>query len=505
MISIAFVLSFVGAALVFILSIIIFAEVSDSISETFPAPILITETNATGFTNITPIVHAYDEQASTPETHTGDALWTTIPNVSLSSGEFTPGNKYLLMLRADVRGDDKSDNGNGFNGANFGIRSVHGSTEFDGSELSFAHRIIGRAQAYSYMTVWTAVPSENITMEFIVHNNNAKEVEAEQISITAIELADFIENEDYFYNERKVTDNLECLNFHVTICNPVGDWTATNPSITFTANGSDDWLVMGNSQLNPDSKSYFVQTRLNLDDTILSSFHAVVSDDHVPTNEDITRHLPFFARVYTPSASSHTVEIESSQNFETGGTREYGSIFAINLDKFEYHADDYTPSVSITPINNFIESNTITVDFDTPEDVFIIGMKINNNVGGNSDPRSRMQINNQDIWVAGTSPTINHGGLANCCSQTLTTQFTMENLDVADFIDVDTLNSFVRPVVENQLVVVSMSAKTFEYEDQIPVAFDRSSAIVFTVLGILPIAMFFALFALFSPRVDGEI
>lgn len=43
------------------------------------------------------------------------------------------------------------------------------------------------------------------------------------------------------------------------------------------------------------------------------------------------------------------------------------------------------------------------------------------------------------------------------------------------------------------------------YESQTPEAFTRADAIAFTILAIIPITLFFALFTLFSPRVDGEI
>lgn len=43
------------------------------------------------------------------------------------------------------------------------------------------------------------------------------------------------------------------------------------------------------------------------------------------------------------------------------------------------------------------------------------------------------------------------------------------------------------------------------FESTIPEALSRTNTIAFTVLGILPIVMFFALFTVLSPRVDGEI
>jgi hypothetical protein len=60
-------------------------------------------------------------------------------------------------------------------------------------------------------------------------------------------------------------------------------------------------------------------------------------------------------------------------------------------------------------------------------------------------------------------------------------------------------------VIDNQLVAVSMSAKVFEYEDTTPEAFTRADGIAFTILAIIPITLFFALFVILTPRIDGEI
>jgi hypothetical protein len=42
------------------------------------------------------------------------------------------------------------------------------------------------------------------------------------------------------------------------------------------------------------------------------------------------------------------------------------------------------------------------------------------------------------------------------------------------------------------------------YEDQVPESFAQANSIALTVLGVLPVALFFALFTILSPRVDGE-
>jgi len=513
--SLAFILAFVGAGVALLIGIIIFSQVQDDMLQTFGDPLLITETNSTEFTSTTPISHAYDE-VTTTTTHTGDTLFTTIPNLSLSSGNFTAGDQYLVMFHGDVEGDDFANAGNSFNGANYNIKSRHGSTDFAGSEMSFSHRAGAGTFQYHYFTIWTAVSGEDLTMQF-KNEFSAREFEADQLSITAISLEDFIENEDWFFDVRTTQDTLQCIVFSASACDPTGDWTQTNPSITFTTNGSDDWLVMASSNIHPQSRSNEMQTRINFDNTLFTPEHRVAGDD-----SEKDRQVHFLARVYTPSATSHTFETEASQDiaqnvtpptaFPNLGTRDYSHIFAINLDKFEYHADNYIATVTVTSTSGYgTQSNSMMVDPPNTIDTFIMSYAIHDNLSpSNSDPRNRMQVDNTDEPPTQTTDAHIYKALENGNSgadRHFYSQLTMENLAgmVMVDVDVDSTNAFVpqHELVDNQLVAFTMSAKTFEFQSQVPDSFNQASNIAFTVIGIVPVALFFFLFAIFGGR-TGE-
>jgi len=524
MVSLAFILAFVGSAVALLIGIIIFSQVQDDMLQTFGDPIQIG--NATS----KPIVHAYAEQIS-PQTHTGDTNYATIPNISLSSGEFTAGNKYLVMFRADVQGDPT--NSPDPRPQVFSIRSQHGSTDFTGSEKAWRHTSGSGEFQYNYFTVWTAVGGEGLTMQFRNVNDSTRTVTADQITIVAIELEEFVEGEDYFFDVRTTQDILTL------------SWTATNPSITFTPNGSDDWLVMANSRIfvePPFTDS--PQSRINLDDSTLLPLMRVSGDRNVPNPENIDVH--FLTRVYTPSASSHTFEVESSTL--TGASspiRDYSHIFAINLDKFEFHADNYI-GTSFQPNTNIytepllagriIESNSMTVDFDTTEDTFILSFNLMEYLDNSSGQfRQRMQIDDgsgtdfiQDtsqkesykdtpLTQTGNAQPINvpnrfyhsyedgvNGDIMNWSvftMQDLPTTYPL-NSGVVD-VDVDSVSNAPNgnaKIGGNQLVAVSMSVLAFEFASQVPPEFITASNIAFTVIGIVPIVLFFFLFAIFGGR-----
>ena len=164
------------------------------------------------------IPHTFVEQ-TTAQTHTGDTMYKDISGASISSGSFTTGRKYLLIFQSQVQGQ--------FSSSDIGMRSVHGSTEFTGSELKFEESPPS-FYPYTWFTVWTAVASEDLTMQFAT-SNSGQTVTADQLSITAIEISEELtENTDWFFDSRTASDSLSTT------------FTATNPSVTFTPSGSDD-------------------------------------------------------------------------------------------------------------------------------------------------------------------------------------------------------------------------------------------------------------------------
>ena len=90
--------------------------------------------------------------------------------------------------------------------------------------------------SWTYMRVWTAVASEDLTIKYKDHQGS---VYIDQASIMVIELDALTENTDWFYDE--VTANQALTTTWVTGANA--------PSITWTPNGTDDWWVMGTARI----------------------------------------------------------------------------------------------------------------------------------------------------------------------------------------------------------------------------------------------------------------
>ena len=144
----------------------------------------------------------------------------------MNSGDFVVGNKYLVIFQAQFKGNN--------NAGDFGIRALHGSTVFTGSTISAESTFAPSIFPYTWFTVWTAISSEGLKLQQITLNS-AHTITSDQLSITAIEISEELtENVDWFFDTRTTQDSLTTT------------FTTTNPSVTFTPNGSDDYLVMTN-------------------------------------------------------------------------------------------------------------------------------------------------------------------------------------------------------------------------------------------------------------------
>ena len=165
---------------------------------------------------------AYVEQM-TQQTVTGTTYGTV---ATLSSALFVPGRKYLIVANFIQGGV----------GAGFSVfgKLVHGSTDFNNAVQFMGLAGTGSFYDYSYLTVWTAVAGESITLQ-IKTNSAPDTATADQITIFAMEISEKLnESKDWFYSE-VVADT------SISIGNPT---VTNNASATFTPdNAGDDWLV----------------------------------------------------------------------------------------------------------------------------------------------------------------------------------------------------------------------------------------------------------------------
>jgi hypothetical protein len=219
---------------------------------------------------------------------------------------------------------------------------------------------------------------------------------------------------------------------------------------------------------------------------------------------------------------SRLLDTECQCTPETG-TREYGSIFAINLDKFGVHEINYVPIVQNIgasgsdfdadpplhidePVNPV---GTVTIDPTQAIDVFVQSYLLSDTItSGGVYMRQQVGVIDAPIDQNGGFGARDWSG-SDILGRVLST---IINIDSPTNVDVD-VGAFgqlgccgdTSSVHDITLVAMTMSAKVFEFEDTVPEAFSRSNTIALTVLGILPIVMFFALFTVLTPRIDGEI
>ena len=364
------------------------------------------------------IPHTYVEQ-TTKQTHTGDTNWTDISGASISSGSFTTGRKYLLIFQAEITGSNTF--------SNFSVKSLHGSTDFT-SAMNLEVQSPDVYYPYTWFTVWTAIDSEGIKMQFKT-DSSAQTVKADQISITSVEISeDLSENTDWFFATRTASDTLST------------SFTATNPSVTISTNGTDDWLIITVSQINPASNTVNYESRINLDGSTLTPLHSQEGED---TTNDLQMH--FLTRVYTPDNNSHTFTSDARVDSGTAGTREHSSIFALNLNKFDVHADSYIALDSSQDSNDTLatsptQENTATIVPNGLGDVFIMSFMIFDSDTIIKDTKIRQQVSNSDQPPSQTSDDYSHLMTYDETDQLSWNIITMESLSSSTVIDMDSSN-----------------------------------------------------------------
>jgi len=321
--------------------------------------------------------HTFVEQ-TTPQTRTGNS-YAGIPGASIADANLVDGKKYLLVFTAQVGHSDTGQDGY--------IRAVHGSTPFEGSELAFEPTWGDVASRYQYFwfSVWKAVPGEDVKLQFKTEAASGDTMRADQITMTAIKLSDDLtEGADWYFNER-TTDTALVPSYK----------TGNSASVTFTPNGSDDWLVLATAQLNPASITVPQKTRINAAGGVTDT--GVVWRQEA---EDATfdRMVETLAKVYRPTATSTTFTTQSESSSVTG-TRLYNSVFALNLNKLDRHSFLATAGeINLDTTDNFATSTRVATTTITPAkagDVWCLGFYIYN-INSATYARGRMEIDNAD-------------------------------------------------------------------------------------------------------------
>lgn len=338
------------------------------------------------------IAHASASQ-TTRQTHTGDSVYTTITNASISSSSFVAGQKYLIIVSAEVDGAPT-------NAANVGLLVAHGGTGFADSESVIEVNTVGDGTngRYSYMWfhVWTAVASEAIELQFKVVTSTDT-VGVDQVHLFAMRLDDDLaENTDWFFNENATDIALT-------------DTYQDGASITFTpGTASHDWLVLASAQhKNGTTITISNKTKLdwNNDASALMEF--------IREGEDLTNdiHVWTHARCCTLDASSQIFKQQSALTAAGGAadTRLHSKVFALNLNKFKDHAFAWTEAqVDLSATDFATQTQTITITPTVVSDVMVIGVVAYDLQSTTPTYKARMQLDDTTD-IPGSADAANHG------------------------------------------------------------------------------------------------
>jgi hypothetical protein len=274
---------------------------------------------------MTAIPMLYAEQITSDPTDTGGAPWTTA--VSLTTGEAWVANKeYLIFASALIECDTGA--------SEHHIRLVHGTTptEFTDGDCVIDPIAAGGGFWAFFMYRFTQPSTpEAITLE--LQGEGAATITSLMSQICAIQLTDYLtENTDFYWNE-------------VTADYTTTSSFADQAKVTFTPNGTDDWLIIAHAvQIQASGQTSNVEMRLN--DSVggtTTPFLAMEGED--PDAGDEARHVGLVRMFTAPSAASRTYALQirhtASETFTITSTR----MLALKMNKFDQYINQYTDGI----------------------------------------------------------------------------------------------------------------------------------------------------------------
>ena len=313
------------------------------------------------------INHAF--AAVTTTQTTTSASYADVSGAAIASGSFTAGKKYLICVTAV--------GGFGDNVALGEVAVVHGSTVFAESQDTMS--ISPFFKTYSWFTVWTAVSSEGIKVQF--RCSGGITLTLDTITVLAINLTDdLVENTDWFFAEDSSDDSLTTT-------------PLAGGSITFTpATASHDWLVMTHSQIDITSSSILPISRISRSGEASSSLPECRTERRNAFNFSGFG----LSRVFTLGNASNTFA-EQSSAASTAHTRLHSKIFALNLNKFSDHSFAYTEAdVGLSATDYATALQTLGITPAVQSDVWIGAYWGWDSQATGREGESRVQVDNVD-------------------------------------------------------------------------------------------------------------
>ena len=250
---------------------------------------------------------------------TTSTSFVTKTGVSLQAANFTTGEDHLIIVQAKCKTPSGSEQ--------IEIRVTHGGTAFADSHESRQH--LGSFVAggvYQWFGKWTAVDTEDVEVEFLSLGGGSVELKSVVMSQFQLTGSDGLgaEGTDWHYDEDAVQLDLDTA-------------FTDGASITFTPNGTDEYLCMASGRYAGMSTSNFTQHRLDI------SGGATRVADVQSQGGDTTNDLLVFLTVASeiPSAAETTFKEQSAKSSVSGSaTREHSKCFVLKLNAFDTFGTD---------------------------------------------------------------------------------------------------------------------------------------------------------------------
>ena len=328
----------------------------------------------------------YVEQTTRQTNGTTEA---TISGMSIAHDSFQDGDKYLIIGRCVFDGSST--------GSNYEVSMRHGTTQFSGSLQALEPMAVTTARySYGYWTVWTAVASEGVDMRFRAQSGT---IGVDNCSMFALNLTDDLtENTDWFVDEDNPTYT------HTTT-------HTTQSTITFTpATTGHDWLVLvkSHSEFNDTAEASDVELRLSTSGTVGALTSPMIKAEGEDTGNADSRTW-FASRVIENLSNAGSSTFNAQVRDDGAGTPQnqstHSGVFALNLDVFDAHNQQYTNGASANCATTAYGTNiaTTTIQPTATANVFVMGTMNFDGAGTSESLEFRLQVDNTDYVGTQTS------------------------------------------------------------------------------------------------------
>lgn len=333
----------------------------------------------------------------TTDRTTTSATYSDITGTTLGGGsgtwtidsDFIVGKAYRIEYTASIAETS--------NGGEVCIVMLHGSTQFEGSEICPARSSTNQEYyAAKFGTVWTAVTGESLKLQF-KSTDGTTTAHAQFITVRAIRLTDYLVNgTDYCFDERPTDDSLMTT-------------PTDGASCTITMASPTDLLVETYSQIDIETGGGTVLIRSK----IVRSGEASSSNptaDFQPADVGTIYGIGL-ARVFSVGTGSNTFKEQSESGSDTIHDRWYSNVFVLNLGKFTAHNAVYTSgstTLGTSEYGNTLASFSLTA---VTGNLWIGASLIGARTATNGDVEARIQIDGTDAVSGMTAASLNYDNL----------------------------------------------------------------------------------------------